>query len=78
MNPQNKLLVSTMPSRTSMFTERRRSVFVVIKAVMEEEEKPVRTKRGKLLCHLVAEITLLANKGHSCVPAGASRRSLQD
>lgn len=45
---------------------------------MDEQEKLVRTQRGKLLCHLVAEITLLANKGHSCVPAGASRRSPQD
>lgn len=35
-------------------------------------------KRGKLLCHLLAGITLLANEGHSCVPAGASRRSPQD
>lgn len=42
------------------------------------EEKLGRKKSGKLLCHLVAEITLLANKGHSCVPAGASRRSPQD
>lgn len=60
------------------FHVHREEMFVVTKAVMEEEEKLVRTQCGKLLCHLVAEITLLANKGHSCVPAGASRRSLQD
>lgn len=37
------------------------------------EEKRVGRTRGKLLCHLVAEILLLANRGHSCVPAGAHR-----
>lgn len=35
-------------------------------------------KDGKLLCHLVAGTTLLANMGHSCVPAGASRWSPRD
>lgn len=43
--------------------------------VIEEKE---RWETKSLSYHLVPGITLLANKGHSCVPAGASRRSPQD
>lgn len=64
-----------------MSTKRREKKFFLYQSCYKScsgEEKLGRKKSGKLLCHLVAEITLLANKGHSCVPAGASRRSPQD
>lgn len=52
---------------------------VVTRREIEVERMGVeKEKKTTLPCHLAADITLLANKGHSCVPAEASRQSPQD